>query len=72
MQLQGMEKLRSHHHIGVTKEVKEDLSMWLDFINHPSVYCRGFMDFKREWLADEILMFSDAAKSPRLGFRSQS
>ena len=67
MKLQGTADLKPHHHIRVTKDIKQDLLMWNDFIHHPSVYCRGFMDFSEILTADDILMFSDASKNPELG-----
>ena len=38
-------KLKPHHHIRLTADMRSDLAMWLEFINHPSVYAREFMDF---------------------------
>ena len=67
MKLQGPADLKPHHHIKVTKDIKQDLLMWNDFIHHPSVYCRGFMDFSEILTANDILMFSDASKNPELG-----
>ena len=60
-------KLKPHHHIRLKADGKEDLRMWLSFLQHPSVYNRSFMDFTKTWSADEISMFSDASKNPLLG-----
>ena len=38
--------LLPHHHIRVNMEMKDDLKMWLTFLNHPTAYCRPFLDFK--------------------------
>ena len=42
--------------------------MWGEFIDHPSIYARHFMDFSAILRADEIQMFSDASKSPLLRY----
>ena len=59
----GCKHLKAHHHIRMSFEIKKDLEMWLEFVQHPSVYCRGFMDFDKTWNADEIKLFSDASCS---------
>ena len=59
------DKLKPHHHIRVNGEMKEDLVMWLTFLQHPSIFCRPFRDFSSWIIADEIEMFSDA--SGRIG-----
>ena len=41
MMTQG-KNLKSHHHIHVSHDMRQDLLMWQEFINHPSIYCRGF------------------------------
>ena len=61
-------KLKTHHHIRLTADMRSDLAMWLEFINHPTAYAREFMDFSKLWYASEILMFSDATKRAGLGF----
>ena len=30
--------LKKHHHIRVTSEFKFDLQVWLEFLNHPSIF----------------------------------
>ena len=59
------DKLKPHHHIRVNVEMRDDLTMWLSFLRHPSVFCRPFLDFSSALVADEIDMFSDA--SGRIG-----
>ena len=61
-------KLKPHHHIRVNREMREDLLMWLSFINHPSVYVRGFIDFTHSIQADLVRMTSDASRVNDLGF----
>ena len=61
-------KLKPHHHIRVTSEMRADLEIWLQFLSHPSAFCRGFMDFQHTWMASEIVLYSDAVKNQCLGF----
>ena len=60
--------LKSYHHIKVTKEMKLDLTVWLEFLRHPSIYCRSFMDYSKEWSSVEIDFYTDSSKNPNLGF----
>ena len=59
------DKLKPHHHIRINSEMRDDLLMWLAFLQHSSVFCRPFLDFSKVLIADEIDMFSDA--SGRIG-----
>ena len=61
------DKLKPHHHVRVNSEMREDLRMWLTFLQHPSVYCRLFLDFSTLLVADEIDMFSDASGKIGMG-----
>ena len=47
--------------------MRSDLLMWLTFLEHPSVYCRPFLDFAKTLHADEIDMFSDASGKLGMG-----
>ena len=38
-------KLKQHHHVKVSKEVKADLQLWLKFLDHPTAVCRPFTEF---------------------------
>ena len=60
-------KLKPYHHIRINNEMKSDLTMWCEFLNHPSVYAREFMDFRSFSSAQDIEMFSDASKALNLG-----
>ena len=61
-------KLKPHHHIRVTTEMRADLMMWQQFLrDEPSVYCRGFLDFDSIINADQIQMYSDASRNWTLG-----
>ena len=59
--------LKPHHHIRLTKILKADLEMWLTFLSHPSVYCRSFLDMTHTLTAEDVLMYSDASRNPKLG-----
>ena len=59
------EPLKKHYHISVNEEMKLDILVWENFLQHQSAYCRPFMDFTI-WTAEDIQMYSDASKS--LGF----
>ena len=42
--------------------------MWQEFLKHPAVYCRPFVDFEANTIvAEEIRMYSDATANPKLG-----
>ena len=47
--------------------MRSDLQMWLAFLDHPSVYCRPFLDFLKTLRADEIDMYSDASGKMGMG-----
>ena len=59
--------LKPHHHIYIKQEMKLDLTMWLQFLKHPSVFSRKFMDMDAKYTAEEISMFSDASANKFLG-----
>ena len=58
------DKLKPHHHI---TEMKEDLTMWLTFLQHPMIFCRPFLDFSKFIVASEINMYSDASSKIGMG-----
>ena len=59
--------LKPHHHIRVNAEIRQDLLMWSTFLQHPSVFCRPFLDFSTWLIADEIDMYSDASGKIGMG-----
>ena len=61
------DKLKPHHHIRVNAEMRADLTMWLNFLQHPTVFCRPFLDFSSFLVADEIDMYSDASGKIGMG-----
>ena len=60
-------KLLPHHHIRMTGEMKADLRLWQLFLEHPTAYCRPFMDFTTELVAEDIELYTDASKNFMLG-----
>ena len=60
-------KLKKHHHIAVDKEMRMDLKMWLEFLNHPSIYARNFFEMDITITSEEIDFYSDASANPKLG-----
>ena len=60
--------LKPYHHIKITKEMKADLRMWLQFLHHPSVFARPFTDFSKTATVIDVGMYTDATKNPKLGF----
>ena len=68
MTLKGKTNLKPHHHLRISAECHKDLTMWLQFIQHPSIYCRSFMDMDSVRCADEIFFYTDASQNSTLGF----
>ena len=58
--------LKPHHHVRVNNEMRLDLQTWLQFINHPSIFCRPFIDYS-ESSALILDFYTDAAKKFGLG-----
>ena len=59
--------MKPHYHIKVNGEMKADLQIWKIFLQHPSVFCRPFMDYSKTFKASEIDMYSDATRNFQLG-----
>ena len=60
-------KLKQHHHVRLTYEVRQDLEMWRKFLKHPMAVCRPFADFSENEQKTDKLFFTDASKSVKLG-----
>ena len=60
-------KLKKHHHLPVTQEMKLDLEVWKIFLESPDAFSRKFMDLDSSLQADEICMYSDASANKDLG-----
>ena len=54
-------KLKAHHHVDLQHEIKEDLKMWLLFLNHESVFARDFADFSLHNTSTELDWYTDAS-----------
>ena len=60
--------LKQHHHLRVTGEMREDLRMWLSFLESPLAFSRPFIDFNSTLTATVLNWFTDATKNSILGF----
>ena len=60
-------KLKQHHHVNITSEHRADLKVWKTFLSYPDVFNRSFLELS-VLTAEEIDLFSDASKNPRLGY----
>ena len=60
-------KLKPHHHVRITGEIKSDLRVWKTFLSEPTAFCRPFMDFSKFWTADEIEFYTDSSGNFSLG-----
>ena len=47
--------------------MRDDLKMWLTFLEQPKIFCRPFMDFSKVLIVDEIDMYSDASGKIGMG-----
>ena len=60
-------KLKPRHHVRVKAENKLDMELWLEFLQHPSVFCRPFEQFMvTEGV--KIPWYSDASRNYSKGF----
>ena len=60
--------LKPHHHVRVNAEIKADLQIWMIFLDHPSAYCRHFLDYSNTLTAIDIDLYTDASRNFKLGF----
>ena len=54
-------QLQPHHHVCISNELRQDLNMWKQFLAHPTVYCRPFLDFTDVVTAYQANFFTDAS-----------
>ena len=59
--------LKPTHHIDIDQEMRLDLELWLRFLNHPTVFNRPFADFEQALEAEDIHMYTDSSRNPKLG-----
>ena len=60
-------KLKPHHHVRLTSENILDLKIWRYFLQHPTAYCRPFMDLSDELQVQNTTLHTDSSKNPKLG-----
>ena len=60
-------KLKPHHHVKITGEMRMDLRMWRQFLSHQTAFCRPFTDFDEISDAQTLDFFTDASRNFRLG-----
>ena len=61
---------KPHQHVRFKEEMRLDVEIWREFLCHPSVYCRPFIDFSKTLKANEIDFYMDA--SGCIGYRGVS
>ena len=62
------DKLKKHHHVHINGELRSDMTTWREFLQHPSIFARPFLDYNSELIADEIFMLSDSAGRSDLSY----
>ena len=65
MAISGLTK--KHHHLKITGEIKQDLTMWKTFLSQPETYNREFFEFDKNHTSLEIDMYTDATRNYQLG-----
>ena len=65
------DNMKQHYHIRVSGEMRMDLQMWLKFLDHPSAFCRPFVDFSSE-SCEIVDFYTDASKSEKRGCGGKS
>ena len=58
---------KPHHHIMIKQEMRMDLQMWKNFLEHPSVFSRPFFQFDNSIDSLQLNLYTDAAKAKGLG-----
>ena len=64
----GNNYLKPHHHITVKSDIRSDLAVWSQFLDHSTAYSRPFIDAANVLIADEQFWYTDSSKNPELGF----
>ena len=54
-----MTNLMAHHHIRIDQDIRRDLSMWQQFLEEPTIYCRPFLDFNSFLTAEHLDWYTD-------------
>ena len=58
---------KPHHHLPLTREIKEDLHCWEFFLETPYAFARSFFDFDSDLKSEQLDFATDASKNPELG-----
>ena len=58
---------KANHHIYLKRYIKEDLLLWLHFLDHPQAYSRPFLDFTSLLTAQDITFYTDASLNKNFG-----
>ena len=58
---------KPHHHTCLTRNLRLDLLMWLEFLHSSSVFSRPFFDFNSEIYTTQVDWYTDASKNHKLG-----
>ena len=66
----GNKNLRQHHHVRLDDELFLDLEMWKEFLLHPSIFSRSFLDLTNTYDSVALQFYSDASRNFSLGFGS--
>ena len=53
--------MKPHYHLNVSHAIKQDLTVWLQFLNEPSIYNRPFIDFSEVLQANDLDWYTDSS-----------
>ena len=54
---------KANHHLNITRDIKDDLEMWEEFLTHSSAFSRPFFQFDSEVSSYELDLYTDAAST---------
>ena len=63
----GAHLTNPYHHLPVNGEMRMDLTLWQEFLSHPSIFSRSFFDFDHSVTSQDIMLYTDASKNKELG-----
>ena len=53
--------------MNLTKDMKEDIRVWIQFLQQPYAVARPFIDFEHVLVANDLRWYTDSAKGTNLG-----
>ena len=59
--------MKPHYHINITREIKKDLGIWMEFLMNPIIYCRPFIDYSYTLMANDLDWYTDASGTRGFG-----